>query len=87
MTHKSDEHLRDNLGSNDEHPFVCDRVQELAWAKLDELIDDDEIRLRDNLLLSGNRARETYVRCVQMHAGLLAHFATPSPAGLAMGTG
>jgi hypothetical protein len=57
---------------------VVDRVQELTWALVDEGITDDEMRLLDNLLLSDDEARSTYVGCVQLHVDLLSHFGDPA---------
>jgi hypothetical protein len=57
---------------------IQERVQELTWALLDEQISEDEFRLLDNLLLSDDKARETYTACVQLHADLMAHFVTPA---------
>jgi hypothetical protein len=54
---------------------IRDRVQELVWALVDDQIADDEMRLLDNLLLSDDGARETYVGCVQLHSDLVFHFA------------
>lgn len=59
---------------------VLERVQELTWAMLDEQITDDEFRLLENLLLSDDDARDTYVNCMQLHVGLMAHYATPQTA-------
>ena len=56
---------------------VLDRVQELTWAMVDEQIDADEIRLLENLLLSDDMARDTYMHCIQLHADLVSHFAKP----------
>jgi len=56
---------------------VLDRVQELTWAMVDEQINADEIRLLENLLLSDDQARDTYVHCIQLHTDLLGHFAKP----------
>ena len=61
-----------------------ERVQELAWALVDEQITEGELALLDNLLSRDEKARATYIECVQMHADLAAHFAAqrpvPSPA-------
>jgi len=57
---------------------VQERVQELSWALFDEQINDDELRLLENLLLSDDQARKTYVNCVQLHTDLAAHFARPA---------
>jgi len=56
---------------------VLDRVQELTWAMVDDQINADEIRLLENLLLSDDQARDTYIHCVQLHADLISHFAKP----------
>jgi hypothetical protein len=53
---------------------VSERVQELTWALVENEIDEDELRLLDNLLLSDEAARDTYVDCVQLHTDLLVHF-------------
>ena len=67
--------------SNDKQhrdPVVNERVQELTWALMDEQISSDEMRLLDNLLLSDNVARDTYIGCVQLHTDLLYHFREPA---------
>ncbi len=56
---------------------VLDRVQELTWAMVDDQIKADEIRLLENLLLSDDQARDTYVHCIQLHTDLIGHFAKP----------
>jgi hypothetical protein len=56
-------------------PLVNDRVQELTWALVDEQITDDEMQLLENLMLSDDAARDTYIGCVQLHTDLLAHYA------------
>jgi hypothetical protein len=67
----------DVAGRQEEAP-VLERVQELAWAVIDEVATDDDLRLLDNLLLSDDEAIREYVNCVQLHVDLAAHFA---PAG------
>ncbi len=62
----------------DRDPVVNERVQELTWALVDEQINDDEMRLLDNLLLSDETARETYIGCVQLHTDLIEHFRQPA---------
>jgi hypothetical protein len=58
-----------------------ERVQELTWALVDEQITADQMSLLDNLLLSDEQARATYIDCVRLHADLTAHFAAqPTPA-------
>jgi hypothetical protein len=77
MTDKQDESRGDfsAAGPNDE--VISDRVQELTWALLDEQMNDDDLHLLDNLLLSDDKARQSYIGCVQLHADLMAHFAVP----------
>jgi hypothetical protein len=71
----------ENSANNPDDSVVSERVQELTWALLDEQINDDEFLLLDNLLLSDEKARGSYVGCVQLHTDLLLHFAaaTASP--------
>jgi hypothetical protein len=57
---------------------VIQRVQELTWAMIDEQITDDEFRLLENLLLSDDQARDTYVQCIQLHTGLMTQYAAPT---------
>ncbi len=57
---------------------IQERVQELTWALVDEEIDHDETRLLENLLISDDQARATYVSCVQLHVDLISHFAKPA---------
>jgi hypothetical protein len=65
---------------NSRDPLVNERVQELTWALVDEQISDDEMRVLDNLLLGDEYARQTYLKCVQLHAGLLDYFREPTAA-------
>ena len=59
-----------------------DRVQELTWAMLDEHIADEEKAWLDSTLCSSAEARCVYLRCVQIHTELMAHFSAPGkPAG------
>ena len=67
-------------GKHDRDPVVLERVQELTWAILDEQISADEMRLLDNLLLSDDEARRTYIGCMQLHTDLLEHFRKPAAA-------
>jgi hypothetical protein len=69
---------RENPVAKEQDRVITDRVQELTWALLDEQVNADEFRLLENLLLSDDKARDTYIGCVQLHADLLAHFAAPS---------
>jgi hypothetical protein len=59
---------------------IAERVQELSWALFDEQINDDELQLLEGLLLSDDKARQTYCDCVQLHTDLFAHFAKPQAA-------
>lgn len=54
---------------------VRERVQELTWAMVDNQIEPGEFELLENLLLSDDNARRTYVDCVQLHAELVGHYA------------
>jgi hypothetical protein len=53
------------------------RTHQLAWALLDEHISPDEQKELENLLSSDPTARESYVRCAQLHADLAMFFAPP----------
>jgi hypothetical protein len=86
MTDKQDESRGDFSGKNADDRVISDRVQELTWALLDEQINDDEFILLDNLLLSDEKARGSYIGCVQLHADLVSHFAE-MPAGTATKSG
>jgi hypothetical protein len=63
---------RENRTSPDSSEL--DRVQELTWALLDEQIADDEKSWLESALSSSAEARDTYLRCVQIHTDLMAHF-------------
>jgi hypothetical protein len=65
---------------NDPELTVLERVQELTWALLDEDISDDEMSLLDTLLLTGDKARDRYIECIQLHTDLMAHYAEPKTA-------
>ena len=80
MTDKRDERRGDESAKNADDCVISDRVQELTWALLDEQINDDEFILLDTLLLSDEKARESYLGCTQLHAELMAHFAVPTDA-------
>ncbi len=62
---------------NDELTEVQDNdplteVQELVWALIDDQATDGEVHRLEDLLMSSDEARRTYVMCMQMHADL--HF-------------
>jgi hypothetical protein len=82
MTEKQDGSRGDFSAAGADGHVISDRVQELTWALLDEQINDDEFMLLDNLLLSDEKARGSYVGCVQLHADLMAHFAMSSGAAV-----
>lgn len=63
------------MAKNADECVVSDLVQELTWALLDEQITGDEFGLLDTLLLSDDKARDSYIGCVQLHADLMSHFA------------
>ncbi len=75
MTDKRDESRGDFSAKNTDDRVISDRVQELTWALLDEQINDDEFMLLDNLLLSDEKARGSYIGCVQLHTELMSYFA------------
>jgi hypothetical protein len=88
MIDKRDESRGDFSAENADDRLIPDRVQELTWALLDEQINDDEFMLLDNLLLSDEKARSSYIGCVQLHTDLMAHFAvTPAETGSKVGSG
>jgi hypothetical protein len=80
MTDKRDESRGDFSARNADDHVISERVQELTWALLDEQINDDEFHLLDNLLLSDEKARSTYLGCSRLHADLLNYFAVPTGA-------
>jgi hypothetical protein len=80
MTDKRDESHGDFSAAGPDDQVISDRVQELTWALLDEQINDDEFHLLDNLLLSDEKARATYIGCTQLHSDLLSYFAVPAGA-------
>jgi len=80
MTDNQDESRGDFSAAGPDDQVISDRVQELTWALLDEQINDDEFHLLDNLLLSDEKARSTYLVCTQLHADLMNHFAVPTSA-------
>jgi hypothetical protein len=61
------------------NPADDDIVQQLTWALLEERITEDELLLLENLLLSDDKARATYIGCVLLHTDLAAHFAAKRP--------
>jgi hypothetical protein len=75
MTEKQDGSRGDFSADGADDRVISDRVQELTWALLDEHINDDEFMLLENLLLSDEKARKSYVGCTQLHADLMAYFA------------
>ena len=85
MTVDRDESRGEPSSSSDDR-VISERIQELTWALLDEQISDDEFVLLDNLLLSDEKARQSYVGCVQLHAELMTHFAEPAGKKTATGT-
>jgi hypothetical protein len=74
----NDESRGEFSARNADDRVLSDRVQELSWAVIDEQINDDEFHLLDNLLLSDEKARSTYLGCAQLHADLMSYFAVPS---------
>jgi hypothetical protein len=56
---------------------TIERVHELSWALFDEQITDEQMAELEARLLSDATARDAYIRCVQLHTDLSAHFAKP----------
>lgn len=54
-------------------------VQELTWALLDDALCDAEFVDLERRMLNDASARTEYLRCMQLHAGLAAHFARTEP--------
>ena len=82
MASKNNDSRSDSNDSRAQDPetTVLERVQELTWALLDQDISDDEMSLLDTLLLTGDKARDRYVECIQLHTDLMAHYAEPKTA-------
>jgi hypothetical protein len=55
-----------------------DRTHELTWALIDESITDAEMSELEELLRTDTTARESYTRCMQLHAELAWHFTSPA---------
>ena len=49
--------------------------EQLVWALLDEQITDEEFRRLEQLIVSDDQARATYLQCVQMHVDLSDYYA------------
>jgi hypothetical protein len=80
----------DSAGSENSEDFgKLDRTHELTWALLDEELTEAEMGELEHLLRTDGTARESYVRCMQLHADLASHFAPPgkgAPTSAAKGT-
>src|SRR4051812_43759197 len=81
------EHASPKGSPNERVPNHDATVQELTWALLDDQIKDDEFRLLENLLLSDEDARKSYLNCVQLHADLMVRFAQPAARSEAKSSG
>lgn len=49
-------------------------IQDLVWTMIDDELTDDQLRRLEQLVRDDPEARETYVRCMQMHADLSIFF-------------
>lgn len=78
MNDSEDSSRGDVLSPNVNDQIISDRVHQLSWALIDGQINDDEFALLDTLLLSDDKARSSYLGCVQLHADLMSHFAVPT---------
>lgn len=85
MAQESEDCPGKNSASNEQDRVIAERVQEITWALLDEHATQDDVALLENLLLSDDKARESYIGCVQLHADLMAHFAAPATAAGSIG--
>jgi hypothetical protein len=45
-------------------------VQDLVWAVVDEYATESQIRRLEQLVMTNEEARRTYITCMQMHADL-----------------
>jgi hypothetical protein len=52
-----------------------ERVRELTWALLDDLITEEDMAALNGLLKTDESARREYLRCIQLHTDLQSHFA------------
>ncbi len=66
--------VNDETNGGAEDSGKLDRTHELTWALLDEHISDAEMTELEQLLRTDKTARESYVRCMQLHAELAWQF-------------
>jgi hypothetical protein len=69
----------ENVGDSDQ----LDRVHELSWGLLDERLNGEEMAELEDLLQNDPTARESYIRCAQLHAELASYFAPAHNSGTA----
>ncbi|MFO0788061.1 MAG: hypothetical protein U0805_01300 [Pirellulales bacterium] len=79
-SHREDD-FADQLHSAAEIAKRLDRLETLTWAMLDEQISEQELAELESLLTVDQRAREHYIRCVQLHTDLAQHFTPVGKAG------
>ena len=53
---------------------AIDEVAELTWLLLDREITDQQMTRLEELLRDNQEARDTYLKCVQIHVDLAEHF-------------
>jgi hypothetical protein len=78
MAHKSAKKSHDGSAAPPQQSTGAsqvERVQELSWSLLDDLITEEEMAALEGLLRTDENARSEYVRCIQLHADLQSKFA------------
>ena len=54
---------------------IATEVQQLAWALVDDYLDEPGLRRLEQLVLTSDVARTTYIKCIQLHVDLIYYFA------------
>jgi hypothetical protein len=70
--------VNDETNGDAEDFGKLDRTHELTWALLDDHISDAEMTELEQLLRTDKTARESYTRCMQLHADLAWQFTSPA---------
>jgi hypothetical protein len=74
---RPDDELRifgDDLDQAADGELAVDEVAELTWLLLDREINDAQIVQLETLLRDSQDARDTYLKCVQIHVDLGEHY-------------
>ncbi len=80
MDHSKQNPQNSQQSGSDGESDTLDRVHELSWALLDEHIAGEEMAELEDRLLNDSTARDSYIRCVQLHSDLISHYAQPAKA-------